>query len=1260
MKKKLSVFFGCLYLSLLFMGCVHVRPSVYNLAQPPQGADALLASTEDSGLDAPTRLGWYHLLYTGDVGRARERLEQAVAVRPPSPDALFGLAIVRHMHGRSREGIELGLEMLSRYPQHAYSEVFAESLRREIGNLSQPFRLEIAARLFVLVADPRLNHHARSSLRRALLRIYDGAGQWRKHREQVIASGLVEKFLLVGPFGEYPYLELDRPFPPERGAIAAHYETALGEVKTHEEDRWSHPIQINEIAERDGLFYAVSYGTLRETTDVLLEIYADRPLRLLVDGEVAYKHDPHLAHSPRRAIVPLRLSQGAHRFVVKIVTSGQLAFFHLRALDRSGFAAPIEWSAGLEDQPEVGRRSLRVLDPPQTARESMSARLEASEKDAVAWTVLGFLESRAGDAHHARVRFDRAVGAAARFWFARYLRGLALEADPSLPTEITRNARDDFQAVLKGDPDNLPAALKLAALDLQEERKQEGLARLTRLMRLAPDHPTAYRALFAFYRDHEWRAEAVALLGSMLEKFPDHIKVLQLAAGYWESLQRFHDEERVWAKIGELNPYHRGWFRYLEKTGREERLLARVRELRLLKPGDRAAMNREMKLLRRLGRHEESLEVVRALRALPGGEDTRVLDTYNLEALAQDPQQAWQRLLDFAEEHPEEFKIRRPLKLLSGERELSEFEADGLALVREFESLEHKPRAGSVAVLDGFSLRLLADGSRISRVHLIDHIQNQEAKDRLGQLRLPSGVTLYQLRGIKPDGTILEPEHVGGSTGLTLPGLSIGDYVERDYVEYDPVRDGSSRKFTETAFVFRSDTAPTWRSRLVALHPETVDLRYQTFNMRLAPEESTSDGVRVWRWEAGDLPRFIPENQMPSRDEVKPVVYFYEPSEWSELRKLLADGLRYRFRATAELAAFAKAHIEEKAGAPANAESLFDAVRAQVRGFQPSSFNGMASRVLASREGSRLVLLKALYDIVGIDSRFVMYMPIDRRDPGYRSARLGLYSQTLLEVRAGEERIYLDGNFEHGVFGQRNPDGSGARAMVIDGGDEDFITLPEIALDPKERSTEMNIRLNAKAEAAGAVRESVEGYYAAPFRRQLIFAKPEEIKQYYEGFLSRTFRSCSVARVTLERLEEPGEPLTVAYDFLSQGYAQKLVGERMMVAKPTIPFLVGRMYVRKVDRAHPLVIDRPRALHERYAISPPEGYRPETIPESARIEAQFGAFTIDYHWEAGTLTIEKTLVVPIQRVAPGEEYGRFLRFVTGIDRLDARPLHFVK
>ena len=71
--------------------------------------------------------------------------------------------------------------------------------------------------------------------------------------------------------------------------------------------------------------------------------------------------------------------------------------------------------------------------------------------------------------------------------------------------------------------------------------------------------------------------------------------------------------------------------------------------------------------------------------------------------------------------------------------------------------------------------------------HEILRIQSQEAIGEQAEQAPPTGLVLH-LRVIKPDGSVLEPEPVGGKQTLTMPHLEVGDYVEIEHISEEAGR----------------------------------------------------------------------------------------------------------------------------------------------------------------------------------------------------------------------------------------------------------------------------------------------------------------------------------------------------------------------------------------------------------------------------------------------------------------------------------------
>ena len=69
-------------------------------------------------------------------------------------------------------------------------------------------------------------------------------------------------------------------------------------------------------------------------------------------------------------------------------------------------------------------------------------------------------------------------------------------------------------------------------------------------------------------------------------------------------------------------------------------------------------------------------------------------------------------------------------------------------------------------------------------VHTIRRLFNKESLKAYGEVSLPSGASLLELRTVKVSGQTIEPELQSDSGSVAMPALDPGDSIEEEFVNH--------------------------------------------------------------------------------------------------------------------------------------------------------------------------------------------------------------------------------------------------------------------------------------------------------------------------------------------------------------------------------------------------------------------------------------------------------------------------------------------
>src|SRR5262249_8362175 len=133
---------------------------------------------------------------------------------------------------------------------------------------------------------------------------------------------------------------------------------------------------------------------------------------------------------------------------------------------------------------------------------------------------------------------------------------------------------------------------------------------------------------------------------------------------------------------------------------------------------------------------------------------------------------------------------------------------------------------------------------------------------RYGEIQLPRGADLLELRTIQSSGQVIEPELVQQKASVSMPALEPGDAIEEEYVLHYPDLQQSPECGISTTF--GSFEAPVLYSRLVLLSPADARLNVREQSGAPQPLVGENNGTVIRIWERDNTPQTVAESFLPS------------------------------------------------------------------------------------------------------------------------------------------------------------------------------------------------------------------------------------------------------------------------------------------------------------------------------------------------------------------------------------------------------------
>jgi hypothetical protein len=562
-------------------------------------------------------------------------------------------------------------------------------------------------------------------------------------------------------------------------------------------------------------------------------------------------------------------------------------------------------------------------------------------------------------------------------------------------------------------------------------------------------------------------------------------------------------------------------------------------------------------------------------------------------------------------------------------------------------------------VLDAAAVEFHPGGAATERTHQVIHVLDSEGVEQYGEVSIPPGAEVLALRTHKPDGRTLEPERAGGTKGtVSLAGLEPGDFVEVEYVRGTR---GDGAGFAADPFFFRVVGTRLFRSAYVVAAPPELGVEVDGHGMQ-APAAVREGGLEVVRAVAHDVAAHVPEPGSPPSTEFLPFLHAGVGGGRAALHLLLGDAAAGRARSTEEIRAVA-AEIRSAAGPGADAAALAHAAWARVSRSvlghaQGGPFGDEASVVLSRGRGSRLVLLQALLDALGVRARVALARPFGADASTWRFPSHGLYAQPLLRVEAGGEPLWLDPGLRVGPFATIPSTALDVEALVLPAPGEaaEVVRTPARTRVEERREVEVRIALDADGGATVEGEDRYHGAAGAAAKGAVEQLDSSERRQVIEAMLARSFSGIVLSEAVLIGEDDAEGPFVVRW----KGRVPRLArsaGGGLVLDEPVLPALLGARFVQVAGRSTPLLLQIPERLAQRVEIVAPEGIVPVASPARAA-QGPFGAFSRTERVDGRTLVREERLELARGRIAP-ERYPDFAAFAAEVDAAQELPASFV-
>lgn len=1195
------------------------------------GIDAIRRAAQERPSDPIAVARWAEaelLMSGGDAAAAEGAIARAIELDVQSPRLFLLRALERHTHGDPDASLEaylraIGLARTSHDPLAPVIAEVALAYAIEFDDAVAGYGAQMEEALGPIFEDPgAIGPSARHAIGSILIELAYRRGDLDRVRAIAAAQGCPSEQRVAGPFGPRALLGFDRSFAPEEpGPLAASYD--LGPGRGERETRTLEPRGCalhlgNGPVAGPGATYAESIVRAEAEGDYHLRVESPNAVEIFVDDRSLARADRRREALGRVTYHPVHLRAGEHRVMVKTVSRHPNPVLVL-SLVPSGQL--------LDPEPDAGDGPLaRVLRAARFAARADFVRARATLEPAV--------------------REDQPTST------VLMLAAIVTLSDPLTGGQV---AADEARRILMlaGERDARAWYPRLQLANLEPDE----LTRIGMLERASAEWPEMIvlpLTLIDSLEERGWEARADQVIAQARSVVPDACRPRR--AQLQSALRRGRAGE-VGTLADELvrcDARSDARVQHAVRQRRWDDALAEVARIAALEPASAryARLDAELSLVRSRGDQGEVERILGELaEILPRSEQIVRMQADRMLA-AGDEQGAIRRIEEALREEPDSMaELRRLVRVLGGDDPLRAYRLDGAQVIRDFEASGRRYDGPKVLVLDYTVVRVFEDGSSLELTHNIIRIQSEEAVDSEGEFSPPEDAQLLTLRTIEADGRRLEPDEIQGKDTISLPSLSVGDYVEFEFLRAQPPPGGFPNGAVGDRFYFQSFEVPFDRSELTVILPEAIDPMVDPRGPAPQTEVEVANGTRVLRWRVRESrPRTLEPGAVHSREYLPSVLWGHRAS-WDmyveSLRDILAD------RTVRDPAH--EGLVREIVGADghatpeARARRIFHWVLANIDDAEDPF--GQAATMVHARTGNRTRVLHYLLGIAGIEADVAVARSFTQDNTESELADEDTYQFLLVRMQGSSGPVWLWPGARGAAFGYLpiDPLVRGQQALVLNERAE-RVRVDQPPVESDRIHIEADVRLDGEGGAHIAVVETFTGSHAVAWRAQLENVPAAQLEEAFARmYVAQITSGARMTELAITGREDPEQPLVLAYELDVPAFGRldrddQLIPQLYRVA-------LANNFARLPRRTTAQIVaggarDVTMRIHLPSGAGEPSLPEPRTFSAPHGMEARVSATLRDR-----VVTIERTLRMQMARIDP-EEYEDFARFCRTYDEAE--------
>jgi tetratricopeptide (TPR) repeat protein len=1127
--------------------------------------------------------------------------------------------------------------------------------------------------------------HVRTLARLFSADIERARGKTVKAAGLISELGFVQDWYAVGSFDNEGKGGCNTDYGPESAPdLQSTYPTKFREVG------WRSPgaksvdgyvdLSVSLRPNTEAVAYALTFLQAEADTRAILSLGTPGAYRLFINGAKVSSSDRYNLPRIDQYKLQVNLRKGLNRVLLKVCQSnGPLGFYFRaeRAPGARGFQVALPESVpplerGVMPQPSVLPTLTDVLA--KRVRENPAdAELRAAYAAVLHWSRSYPETEHLPDAEAEKAALARPTDIELQLLAA------------NLHVDDGNDRRRFLEAALKLDPRHPWARLQLARHELARDFPERSLRLTQDLLR---EFPNFAPACVIQTNTLEALGERVAAVQTIEEAFrrlhviPNVAREAIAASKRLDRLTEAVERSRmaISLRFNDTNT-RRGLASMLADFGRIEASAAQYEKILEMDPFDSSSTLRLADLLAANDRLDEARVVFARARAI-APDDPEVHEREGRALLHAQQKEAalvaFQKSLQLRPQNP---TLKETLRTLRGES-LTNAAPEAVPASELLALAKTAKGEDLVTIADVTHVRVQTSGLSSQFRQLAAKILSPRGVEAFRQFPITwspdrQEVRVLRARITKPDGSIVDSHSEQDQninepwTGmyydararvLGFPELGPGDLLELQwYVEDSATENLLSDYWGDVNLI--QDDQPKKVFRYVVDMPQARPLYWNiaTLPSWVSIRQSAVNDRLIYRFEARDVPRIVPEPQMPGWSEIASPLHLSTYQNWEQVGRYYSGLVRDQLVPNEELKRSVETILKgvDRSNTAKVVAAIYDfvvmntryvALEFGIHGFKPYRVD----RVLARRFGDckdKASLIHAMLNVARVPSNLVLL----------RMRRLGALHPEVASLAAFNHAIvyvpkldlFLDGTADfHGSRELPSADRL-ANVLIVDPeGASRFLTTPEA--QPSDNKTHLTmdiaLKIDGSAQAKGIL---VASGQAAPEVRRT-YETPASRKSIFEQQWASSFPGINAASVDLSNPKLLEQPATLTFQATLPRFAEAMPGMLRF-------FILGanRAFTQALaplaERHHDLLL--PGVWDNRVTVNYtlPTGWALAELAAEHTEESAFGTLRITSKKSEGKLVVEATVDLKQARIT-AEEYPRFREWLLRLDQAFSRKV----